>query len=97
MNKKISVIIPTLQKNKELLINLLRTLSNDSEVDEIIVIDNSLKGIEENIEKTKEIIKIANAKGVSVEAEVGSIGGEWAVLGLARSGVEIPDDFLCLR
>ncbi|MBQ7101704.1 MAG: class II fructose-bisphosphate aldolase, partial [Clostridia bacterium] len=32
--------------------------------------------IEENIEKTKEIIKIAHEKGISVEAEVGSIGGE---------------------
>lgn len=27
------------------------------------------------------------------EPQVGSIGGEWAVLGLARSGVEIPDEY----
>ena len=33
-------------------------------------------GIEENIEKTKEIVALCHAKGVSVEAEVGSIGGE---------------------
>ncbi len=32
--------------------------------------------IDENIEKTKEIIALANEKGISVEAEVGSIGGE---------------------
>ncbi|MBO5505747.1 MAG: class II fructose-bisphosphate aldolase, partial [Clostridia bacterium] len=32
--------------------------------------------IEENIEKTKEIVRIAHEKGISVEAEVGSIGGE---------------------
>ena len=38
--------------------------------------DGSHYPIEENIEKTKEIIKIANAKGISVEAEVGAIGGE---------------------
>ncbi|WP_179394141.1 class II fructose-1,6-bisphosphate aldolase [Lacticaseibacillus absianus] len=31
---------------------------------------------EENLEKTKEIIALAHAKGISVEAEVGSIGGE---------------------
>ncbi|MFD1392876.1 class II fructose-1,6-bisphosphate aldolase [Lacticaseibacillus jixianensis] len=31
---------------------------------------------EENVEKTKEIVKLAHAKGISVEAEVGSIGGE---------------------
>ena len=41
-----------------------------------VMFDGSHYSIEENIEKTKEIIKIANAKGVSVEAELGSIGGE---------------------
>ena len=30
----------------------------------------------ENLEKTKEIVNLAHAKGISVEAEVGSIGGE---------------------
>ncbi|WP_290033648.1 class II fructose-1,6-bisphosphate aldolase [Ligilactobacillus cholophilus] len=30
---------------------------------------------EENLEKTKEIVKLAHEKGISVEAEVGSIGG----------------------
>ena len=41
-----------------------------------VMFDGSHYSIEENIAKTKEIIKIANAKGISVEAEVGSIGGE---------------------
>jgi len=27
------------------------------------------------------------------EPQVGSIGGEWAVLGLARGGVEIPEEY----
>ncbi|KRL02677.1 class II fructose-bisphosphate aldolase [Liquorilactobacillus capillatus] len=31
---------------------------------------------EENLEKTKEIVALAHAKNISVEAEVGSIGGE---------------------
>lgn len=31
---------------------------------------------EENLEETAEIVKLAHAKGISVEAEVGSIGGE---------------------
>ncbi|KRL98099.1 class II fructose-bisphosphate aldolase [Liquorilactobacillus satsumensis] len=31
---------------------------------------------EENLEKTKEIVSLAHAKNISVEAEVGSIGGE---------------------
>ena len=41
-----------------------------------VMFDGSHYPIDENIEKTKEIIAIANAKGISVEAEVGSIGGE---------------------
>ena len=38
--------------------------------------DGSHYPIEENIEKTKEIIALASEKGISVEAEVGAIGGE---------------------
>ena len=41
-----------------------------------IMFDGSHYSIEENIQKTKEIIEIAKSKGISVEAEVGSIGGE---------------------
>ena len=41
-----------------------------------IMFDGSHYSIEENIEKTKELIAIANEKGISLEAEVGSIGGE---------------------
>jgi fructose-bisphosphate aldolase class II len=41
-----------------------------------VMFDGSHYAIEENIEKTKEIIRIAGEKGISVEAEVGSIGGE---------------------
>ncbi len=41
-----------------------------------VMFDGSHYGIEENIEKTKEIIALANSKGISVEAEVGAIGGE---------------------
>ena len=38
--------------------------------------DGSHYPIEENVEKTKELVKIAHAMGLSLEAEVGSIGGE---------------------
>jgi len=41
-----------------------------------IMFDGSHYPIAENIEKTKELVAIANAKGLSLEAEVGSIGGE---------------------
>ena len=41
-----------------------------------IMFDGSHYQIEENIEKTKELVKVAKGKGMSIEAEVGSIGGE---------------------
>ena len=41
-----------------------------------IMFDGSHYPIEENIEKTKELVAICNEKGLSLEAEVGSIGGE---------------------
>ena len=41
-----------------------------------VMFDGSHYSIEENIAKTKEIVEIAHSKGKSVEAEVGSIGGE---------------------
>ena len=41
-----------------------------------IMFDGSHYPIEENVEKTKELVKIAHTMGLSIEAEVGSIGGE---------------------
>lgn len=41
-----------------------------------VMYDGSHLPFDENLEKTKEIVKLAHEKGVSVEAEVGSIGGE---------------------
>lgn len=41
-----------------------------------VMFDGSHYSIEENIEKTKEFVRIAEEKGLSLEAEVGSIGGE---------------------
>ena len=38
--------------------------------------DGSHYPIEENVEKTKELVKICAEKGISLEAEVGAIGGE---------------------
>jgi fructose-bisphosphate aldolase class II len=59
-----------------------------------VMFDGSHYPIEENIEKTKEIIRIATEKGISVEAEVGPIGGEEdGVIG----GGEIADPAECKR
>ena len=41
-----------------------------------IMFDGSHFPIEENIEKTKELVKVCEEKGMSLEAEVGAIGGE---------------------
>ncbi len=41
-----------------------------------VMFDGSHYPIEENVEKTKELVNICNDLGLSLEAEVGSIGGE---------------------
>ena len=41
-----------------------------------IMFDGSSLPFEENVEKTKELVAICEEKGMSIEAEVGSIGGE---------------------
>lgn len=41
-----------------------------------VMFDGSHYPIAENIAKTTELVKICNDKGISIEAEVGSIGGE---------------------
>ena len=41
-----------------------------------IMFDGSHYPIEENVEKTKELVKLAHDHGMSIEAEVGAIGGE---------------------
>ena len=59
-----------------------------------IMFDGSHYPIEENIEKTKELVKIAHNMGLSLEAEVGSIGGEEdGVVG----GGEVADPDECKR
>jgi len=41
-----------------------------------VMFDGSKYPIEENVEKTKELVKVCAEKGLSLEAEVGAIGGE---------------------
>ena len=41
-----------------------------------IMFDGSHFAIDENVEKTKELVAVAHAMGMSIEAEVGGIGGE---------------------
>ena len=55
-----------------------------------IMFDGSKYPIEENVAKTKELIAICREKGMSLEAEVGAIGGEED--GVIGQG--IPDDMV---
>lgn len=41
-----------------------------------VMFDGSHYPIDENVQKTTDLVKIVNEKGLSIEAEVGSIGGE---------------------
>lgn len=41
-----------------------------------VMFDGSHYPIDENVAKTRELVKLCNDKGISIEAEVGAIGGE---------------------
>ena len=59
-----------------------------------VMFDGSHYDIDENVKLTKEILTLAHSKGISVEAEVGSIGGEED--GVIGNG-EIADPKECKR
>ena len=59
-----------------------------------IMFDGSHYPIDENVAKTTELVKLAHSMGVSVEAEVGSIGGEED--GVVGAG-EVADPAECKR
>ncbi len=59
-----------------------------------IMFDGSHYAIDENVAKTTELVKLAHEMGVSVEAEVGSIGGEED--GVVGAG-EVADPAECKR
>lgn len=59
-----------------------------------IMFDGSHFPIDENVEKTKELVTVSHAMGLSIEAEVGSIGGEED--GVVGAG-EIADPNECKR
>ncbi|AXI11211.1 class II fructose-1,6-bisphosphate aldolase [Oceanobacillus sp. 143] len=59
-----------------------------------VMFDGSKLSIEENIRQTKEVVTYAHKNGISVEAEVGSVGGtEDGIVG----GIRYADSNECLR
>ena len=60
-----------------------------------VMFDGSHYPIEENIEKTTELVKLCHGKGLSIEAEVGSIGGEEdGVVGMGECAEQLTLEFL---
>ena len=92
MNKKLSIIIPTLQKNLEFLNQLINTLVVDSAVGEIIVIDNSTKGFEYNNDKVRVIIPDQNLF-VNPSWNLGVKEAKYDYLGILNDDICIPQGF----
>lgn len=92
MRQKLSVIIPTLQKNTQLLFNLLDNLNQDECVDEIIVIDNSLKGIDYNSEKIKVITPKENLY-VNPSWNLGVKEAKNELVAILNDDITLPENF----
>ena len=90
--KKVSVVIPTLQKNIEILSNLVKSLDGDDSVSEIILIDNSLKGYNNESKKLRVITPNENLF-VNPSWNLGVKEAKEEIVALLNDDVTIPDDF----
>ena len=91
----ISAIIPTLQKSKQTLFNLLKMLLKDEKIGEIIVIDNSLLGIDFNDKKIKIITPEQNLY-VNPSWNLGVKEAKYNKIALLNDDISIPENF-CAR
>ena len=90
--KKISVVIPTLQRDVETLNNLVSTLVNDAMVDEILIIDNSLQNYSFNNEKVRVIVPQENLF-VNPSWNLGVREARNEYVCLANDDIRIPNNF----
>ncbi len=90
--KKISVVIPTLQRDVETLNNLVSTLLNDAMVDEILIIDNSLQNYSFNNEKVRVIVPQENLF-VNPSWNLGVREARNEYVCLANDDIRIPNNF----
>lgn len=88
----LSVIIPTLQKDKLVLNKLLENLNRDNSVGEILIIDNSLKGIDIDLEKIK-VIKPSENLFVNPSWNLGVKLAKNDYIALFNDDVVIPEGF----
>lgn len=91
-DRKLTVIIPTLQQNISVLLRLLNTLVMDICVDEIIVIDNSLSGINFSHEKLRIIIPKENLY-VNPSWNLGVKEARNEIVALLNDDIAICDNF----
>lgn len=91
-NEKITIVIPTLQKNKSILNMLIDSLNSDNSVDEIILIDNSLKGFEHKSEKLQVITPAENLY-VNPSWNLGVETARNRIVGLLNDDIIIPANF----
>ena len=88
----ITVVIPTLQKNTKVLINLLSSLEKDNGVGEIIVIDNSLKGLDYSNSKLRVITPKENLY-VNPSWNLGVKEAKSEIVALLNDDIAIADNF----
>lgn len=93
----ISVVIPTLQKDKKCLINLINTILLDDAAGEIILIDNSLKGFEgEDFCKDNRVRIITPDKNIYVNPawNLGVKEAKYDIVALLNDDIALPEGFL---
>lgn len=91
----ISIVIPTLQKDLDVLKALLNVLDKDEIVGEIIIIDNSLKGFEHDFKKVRFIIPKENLY-VNPSWNLGVKESKFDYIGLFNDDVLVSENF-CSR
>ena len=88
----LSIVIPTLQKNLPVLLNLIQSLVKDDSVKEIIIIDNSLKGLDYPNKKVRVIIPDRNLY-VNPSWNLGVKEAKGEIVGLLNDDIMIAKNF----
>lgn len=88
-----SIIIPTMQKNVEILNKLIFELDNSSLVDEILIIDNSTKGFLSNSKKVRVIVPKENLF-VNPAWNLGVREAKNEIVGIFNDDILLPLNFI---
>lgn len=94
----ISIVIPTLQKDRKCLINLIKTALLDSAAGEIIVINNSLKGLDMAEFNNDERVKIITPEGGNIYVNpawnLGVKEAKYDIVALVNDDLALPEGFV---